>query len=120
MRSPKSRSRVIRSRSRISSRKSCPRSSGKVKYVRSRLTGKCSPQIVERSKLKKGSLTSLGYAVKSPVTSRNRSLRKAVKKYGKASTVWKLNLQATYRKRSDPRSYKSIKRDVKFVQSLKD
>lgn len=108
-----------RSRSRYSPRsRSSPRR--KQRMVYSRLGRKMSPVIVEREKLKKGSLTRLGYHMKSPVASRHKALRRSVNKYGKASTIWKLNIQRTYRKRSDPKLAKSIERDISFVRKLQD
>lgn len=86
----------------------------------SKLGKRMSPVIMSKKPLKKGSLTRLGYHMRSPVTSRHKALRKSVDKYGKASTIWKLNVQSTYRKRSDPKLAKSIKRDIAYVRNLKD
>lgn len=68
--------------------------------------------------LKKGALSQYGYKVKSPKKSRRSSLRKAVKSYGKSSTIKKLNVIGVYNKRSSPSTVKKIKQDMEYVRTL--
>jgi hypothetical protein len=68
--------------------------------------------------LKKGHLKNLGYDATAPAESRQQALKKAVKRYGRASTIRKLNAIATYTKRTAPTRSKTYKRDMHFVQKF--
>lgn len=68
--------------------------------------------------LKKGHLKNLGYDVTAPAESRHQALEKAVKRYGRASTIRKLNAIATYTKRTAPSRSQTYKRDMHFVQKF--
>jgi hypothetical protein len=69
--------------------------------------------------LRKGSLRKHGYAMKSPVQKRHDALRKAVKEYGKSSTIKKLNVISLYNKRSHPKTSLKAKKDMEFVRKLR-
>jgi hypothetical protein len=66
--------------------------------------------------LKKGLMSSLGYRVGAKATARHRAIDKAVKKYGKLSTLRKLNAVAVYTRRTSPVKSRTFKSDVKYVQ----
>lgn len=70
-------------------------------------------------KLKTGLLSSLGYDVNSSVTRRHRAVKRAVAKYGRSSTIKKLNAVAVYTRRTSPAKSKKFKADMKFAQKLK-
>lgn len=66
--------------------------------------------------LRKGKLTSLGYSATAKAKTRRVAIDKAVKRYGKLSTLRKLNAVAVYTKRTSPIRSKTYKADVKYVQ----
>jgi len=66
--------------------------------------------------LKKGKLTDLGYHPSRKATSRHRALSKAVKKYGKTSTLRKVNAVAVLTKRRAPLTSRKYRADVKYLQ----
>jgi hypothetical protein len=65
--------------------------------------------------LKKGSLASTGYHANDSTNKRHESLKKAVDRYGKASTIRKLNAVAVYTKRTVPSRSRRYKTDQKWV-----
>lgn len=67
-------------------------------------------------KLQKGLMSSLGYNVNAKATTRHSAVDKAVKKYGKLSTLRKLNAVAVYTRRTSPLKSRKFKSDVKYVQ----
>lgn len=64
----------------------------------------------------RGDLISLGYSHTKPTETRHEAIDKAVKKYGRASTIRKLNAIATYSKRTAPTRALVYKRDMHYVQ----
>ncbi len=66
--------------------------------------------------LKKGELTVLGYQAKSKARTRRVALKKALSRYGKASTIRKLNAIAVYTKRTSPSRSRTYRSDIKFIQ----
>lgn len=66
--------------------------------------------------LKKGLLTKLGYSVNKNASTRHRAVDRAVKKYGKLSTLRKLNAVRVYTRRSSPTKSRAFKSDVRYVQ----
>ena len=66
--------------------------------------------------LKKGKLTSLGYRSTAKRSSRHRAIDRAVGKYGKLSTLRKLNAVAVYTRRTLPKKSRTFKSDVRYVQ----
>jgi hypothetical protein len=66
--------------------------------------------------LRKGKLTSLGYKTTAKATSRHRAIDRAVKRYGKLSTLRKLNAVRVYTRRTSPKKSKTFKSDVRYVQ----
>lgn len=69
--------------------------------------------------LKKGLLTKVGYSVTRKVPARRRAVARAVKKYGRTSTIRKLNAVAVYTRRTAPAKSKRFKADMKFAQTMK-
>lgn len=67
-------------------------------------------------KLQPGLMSSLGYNVNAKATTRHVAVDKAVKKYGKLSTLRKLNAVAVYTRRTSPIKSRKFKSDVKYVQ----
>ena len=67
-------------------------------------------------KLQKGLMSSLGYNVNAKAKTRHSVVDKAVKKYGKLSTLRKLNAVAVYTRRTSPVKSRKFKSDVKYVQ----
>jgi hypothetical protein len=67
-------------------------------------------------KLGKGSLTSLGYSSSAPTKTRRRAVDRAIKTYGKLSTLRKLNAVAIYTRRTSPAKSRVFKSDVRYVQ----
>ena len=67
-------------------------------------------------KLRTGLMNAVGYKVAARATSRHRAVDKAVKKYGKLSTLRKLNAVAVYTRRTSPVKSRKFKSDVKYVQ----
>jgi hypothetical protein len=66
--------------------------------------------------LSRGDLISLGYSHTKPTATRHEVLDKAVKKYGRAATIRKLNAIATYSKRTAPSRAKTYRTDMHYVQ----
>lgn len=66
--------------------------------------------------LRKGLMTRMGYSVTAKAKSRRRAVDRAVKKYGKLSTLRKLNAVAVYTRRTSPVKSRKFKSDVKYVQ----
>lgn len=66
--------------------------------------------------LKKGDLTAFGYSHTKTATERHEALDKAVSKYGRASTIRKLNAIATYSKRTAPSRANTYRTDMHYVQ----
>jgi hypothetical protein len=77
-------------------------------------------QTVHRSRgigtLTRGQLTSLGYSHTKPTAERHAAIAKAVSKYGRASTIRKLNAIAVYSKRTAPSRAKTYRTDMHYVQ----
>lgn len=67
-------------------------------------------------KLSRGDLVTLGYSHTKPTAVRHEALDKAVKKYGRASTIRKLNAIAIYSKRTAPSRSKTYRTDRRYVQ----
>lgn len=67
-------------------------------------------------KLQKGLMSSMGYSVSAKAKTRHAAVDKAVKKYGKLSTLRKLNSVAVYTRRTSPMKSRTFKSDVKYVQ----
>ena len=67
-------------------------------------------------KLKEGKLSMLGYNVSAKAPTRHRAVDRAVAKYGKLSTLRKLNAVAVYTRRTSPKKSKAFKSDVRYVQ----
>jgi hypothetical protein len=68
--------------------------------------------------LKKGSLSKYGYKALSPKRSRQRSLKKALNKYGSSTLIKKLNVLSIYNKNVNPKLSKSVKSDMAYVRKL--
>lgn len=66
--------------------------------------------------LKKGHLKGVGYDPTNGATSRHNAIDKAVRRYGKLSTLRKLNAIATYTKRTVPSRSKIYKTDMHYIQ----
>lgn len=67
-------------------------------------------------KLKQGELSSLGYSVSAKPSTRHRAVDRAVARYGKLSTLRKLNAVAVYTRRTSPKKSRTFKSDVRYVQ----
>lgn len=67
-------------------------------------------------KLKPGELTAVGYTVAAKAPTRHKAVDRAVKKYGKLSTLRKLNAVAVYTRRTSPVKSRKFKSDVRYVQ----
>lgn len=70
-------------------------------------------------KLKPGLLRAVGYDVNAPATRRRAAVKRAVKKYGRTSTIRKLNAVAVYTRRTSPAKSKRFKADMKIAQAQK-
>lgn len=66
--------------------------------------------------LKKGELTSLGYSSSKKAKTRRQALSKAVDRYGPLSTLRKVNAIRVLTKRRAPKTSKTMKADVKYLQ----
>ena len=66
--------------------------------------------------LKKGHLKGVGYDPVAPASSRHAALDKAVSRYGRNSTIRKLNAIATYTKRTVPSRAKTYRKDMHYIQ----
>ncbi len=81
--------------------------------------GRGSPRKIKvLPKLKKGSLTSLGYGIREGVNSRHAALKTALKKYGYSSLIKKLNVLVVYNKTSHPDIAKIAHNDRMYVAKL--
>lgn len=69
--------------------------------------------------LKKGPLKAVGYHVTDKTSTRRKAVDRAIAKYGKLSTLRKLNAVAVYTRRTSPLKSKTFKADVRYVQSKK-
>jgi hypothetical protein len=68
-------------------------------------------------KLKPGLMKAVGYDVSAPTSRRHAAVDKAVKKYGRNSTIRKLNAVAVYTRRTSPAKSRTFKSDMKYVQT---
>ena len=66
--------------------------------------------------LKKGELVSKGYKTTNKASTRRRALAKAVRSYGKLSTLRKLNAVAVLTKRRSPARSSTFKKDRNWVK----
>ena len=66
--------------------------------------------------LKKGLLKKVGYDVTARTTRRHAAVDRAVKAYGKLSTLRKLNAVAVYTRKRSPATSRTFKSDVHYVQ----
>lgn len=66
--------------------------------------------------LKKGHLKGVGYDPMASAMVRHDALKKAVSRYGRNSTIRKLNAIATYTKRTTPSRSKTYRTDMHYVQ----
>lgn len=66
--------------------------------------------------LKKGHLKGVGYDATTKASTRHAAIDKAVEKYGKLSTLRKLNAIATYTKRTVPSRSKTYRTDMHYIQ----
>lgn len=66
--------------------------------------------------LKTGLLTKLGYSTTASTARRHAAVKRAVKKYGKASTIRKLNAVAVLTRRRSPAKSRTFRSDMKYVQ----
>lgn len=66
--------------------------------------------------LKKGLMKKMGYSVTAKASTRHKAVDRAVKKYGKLSTLRKLNAVAVYTRRRSPVKSRKFNSDVKYVQ----
>ena len=69
--------------------------------------------------LKEGLLKKVGYSASASVTRRHAAVKRAVKKYGRTSTIRKLNAVAVYTRKRAPKTSRKFKADMKFAQKLK-
>ena len=67
-------------------------------------------------KLKPGLLKAVGYSVTDKSSRRRKAVDRAIKKYGKLSTLRKLNAVAVYTRRRSPLKSRTFKADVRYVQ----
>jgi len=68
--------------------------------------------------LKEGLLKKVGYSVSASATRRHAAVKRAVKKYGRASTIRKLNAVAVYTRKRSPIKSRTFKKDMKYAQKL--
>ncbi len=66
--------------------------------------------------LKEGLMKKVGYSVTKKAKSRRQAVDRAVKRYGKLSTLRKLNAVAVYTRRRSPVKSRTFKSDVKYIQ----
>ena len=66
--------------------------------------------------LRKGDLKEQGYDATAPAAKRHEALDKVVQKYGKLSSLRKLNAVATYTKRTAPSRSKTYKTDRNYIK----
>ena len=70
--------------------------------------------------LKEGLLKKVGYSASASKTRRRAAVKRAVKKYGRTSTIRKLNAVAVYTRKRSPGTSRKFKTDMKFAQKLSD
>ena len=70
-------------------------------------------------KMKEGLLKAVGYDVNAKATRRRAAVKRAVKKYGRSSTIKKLNAVAVYTRRTSPAKSKKFKADMRAAQKMK-
>lgn len=86
-------------------------------YIRRRATRRARSACIKGiGPLRKGLLTSLGYSRTKKASVRHKSLTRAVKKYGRASTIRKLNAIRVYTRRTAPSASKTYTADMHYVQ----
>jgi hypothetical protein len=69
--------------------------------------------------LRPGLLKAVGYDVTASKTRRRAAVKRAVKKYGRSSTIKKLNAVAVLTRRTSPAKSKRFKADMRAAQSMK-
>ncbi len=69
--------------------------------------------------LKQGLLKKVGYSVTARTSRRHAAVKRAVKKYGKTSTIRKLNAVAVYTRRTSPAKSRTFRSDMKFAKKMK-
>lgn len=69
--------------------------------------------------LKEGLLKKVGYSASASVTRRHAAVKRAVKKYGRTSTIRKLNAVAVYTRKRAPKTSRKFKADMKFAQKMR-
>jgi hypothetical protein len=69
--------------------------------------------------LKEGLLKKVGYSVTARASRRHAAVKRAVKKYGRASTIRKLNAVAVYTRKRSPMKSRTFRSDMKFAQKMK-
>jgi len=69
--------------------------------------------------LKQGLLKKVGYSVTARTSRRHAAVKRAVKKYGRTSTIRKLNAVAVYTRRTSPAKSRTFKSDMKFAQKMR-
>lgn len=69
--------------------------------------------------LKEGLLKKVGYNVNAKPKTRRMAVARAVKKYGRTSTIRKLNAIAVLTKRTSPRKSRKFKTDMRIAQHMK-
>lgn len=67
-------------------------------------------------KLHTGDLSRVGYTVSAPANVRHRAIDRAIKRYGKTSTLRKLNAVGVYTRRTAPTKSRTFTSDVHYVQ----
>jgi uncharacterized protein with PIN domain len=83
---------------------------------RSRKTRRGPPRI---GPLTPGLLKAVGYDVNASATRRRAAVKRAVKRYGRSSTIKKLNAVAVLTRRTSPVKSKRFKADMKIAQEQK-
>jgi len=66
--------------------------------------------------MKEGLLKKVGYSVTDRTVRRHAAVDRAVKKYGRTSTIRKLNAVAVYTRRRSPAKSRTFRSDMKYVQ----
>lgn len=69
--------------------------------------------------LKEGLLKKVGYNVNAKPKTRRMAVARAVKKYGRTSTIRKLNAVAVFTKRTSPMKSRKFKTDMRIAQHMK-
>ena len=68
--------------------------------------------------LHKGSLSKFGWKSTDTVSSRHKSLKKALKEFSSGQLIKKLNLLAIYNKNKNPILVRKCEADIKYLQDL--